>query len=146
MTDDGDRARGRPAARWLKLLEALAIAAISEESLLGLLRADDVKARFCQPNGLKPPVPPEYWTRATVDWANSRIEATLPPGFSGPVEVNREGLAISTGEATKAAVGKQGGRPPKWDWEQAAIDVIGVVYGGKQAPTEASGRCRAPAG
>ena len=39
MADDGDRAQGRPAARaappWLKLLEALAVAGISEESLLG---------------------------------------------------------------------------------------------------------------
>ena len=135
MADDGDRAQGRPAARaaapWLKLLEALAIAAISEESLLGLLRAGDVKSRFCLPNGLRPPVPPEYWTRASVDWTNSRIKATLPPGFSGPVEVSRKKLIANTGGG---AVGKQVGRRPRWDWEQAAIDVIGVVYGGKKGP------------
>ena len=46
--------------------------------------------------------------------------------------MNRKKLIANTGGG--GAVGKQVGRRRRWDWEQAAIDVIGVVYGGKKGP------------
>jgi hypothetical protein len=119
-------------AAWLKLLEALTVAGIGKERLQDLLLAGDVKLRFHLPNGTTSPVPPDCLTRATIDWTNSRIDSTLPPavgGFGGPVEVDRQTLLANAGDAPKAP-GKGGGRPPKWDWEAAAIDVIMVIYGG----------------
>jgi Tc5 transposase DNA-binding domain len=119
-------------AAWLNLLDAIAIAGIGQEKLRELLLAGDVEARFRHPNGLRPLVPLEYWTRASIDWPRSRIQAGGLLPFSGPVEVNRATLIANAGEAAKTPVGGSGGRPPKWDWEQAALDVFAVIYGGKR--------------
>jgi hypothetical protein len=114
---------------WLTLLEARAVAGMGKERLRDLLLAGDVKLRFRNPNGTTSPVPPDWLTRATVDWANSRIVAAMPPWFQGPVEVDRQTLLANVADAAQPH-GKSGGRPRDWDWEAAAIDVMAVYYGG----------------
>jgi hypothetical protein len=95
---------------WLTLLEARAVAGMGKERLLELLLAGDVKLRFRNPNGTTSPVPPDWLTRATVDWANSRIVAAMPPWFQGPVEVDRQTLLANVADAAQPH-GKSGGRP-----------------------------------
>ena len=130
----GAPARGViPMAAWLKLVEALAVGGIGEERLLELLLAGDVASRFRNPNGTTQPVPPEHWTRANVDLANSRIEATMPPWFRGPVEVDRETLLAHVGDPARAP-GNTGGRPVEKNWEAAVNAVWGMIYRGDSTP------------
>jgi hypothetical protein len=96
--------------QWVTLPEALALAGDGEAQLRAALLAGDVKLRFRNPNGTTFPTPPDWLARAIVDWANSRIDATRPPWFGGPVEVDKRTLLDHFGAAKPTR--KVGGRKP----------------------------------
>lgn len=120
---------------WGLLADVLALGLTQEKIAQAALRGD-IRARLVNPDGTASDLPPAWWG-GRLDWASSRIRPpqaltvsrdrvawSCPRG--GMVEIDLESVRQHF-ELTPAP---RGGRPPKYDWERALVEVFARPYHG----------------
>jgi hypothetical protein len=121
---------------WGLLADALALGLTREKITRAALRGD-IRARLVHHDGTAAELPPDSW-RGDIEWSTSRIVPLQtwnisPGGFrwhrppSGTVEVDLDSVRDHFG-LTPAP---RGGRPRKYEWERAVIEVFARPYHGK---------------
>jgi hypothetical protein len=109
---------------------------LTQEEIMRAALRGDIRARLIQIDGTAAELPLAWWG-GRIDWVTSRIRPPQTATFSrdqttwscprgGAVELDLDSVRDHFGLMPTP----RGGRPLKYDWERAQIDLFGRVYRG----------------